>query len=84
MVILKADFITGNAGHAKQIMQIEITPEMQRFNQAVERADFEFGSVCDRLTVEQLIASLRQVQLHTLASELEKAWRAISGNHAGE
>lgn len=65
-------------------MKIEITPEMRRFNRAVERADDLLCGIADNLPVEWLIEGLTAEEHFGAAQELEAAAKAISPQSRGE
>ena len=66
------------------IMRIETTPEMRRFNKAVERSDRLLGDGSDRLDVPALITALtsphweKSSDMMRAAHELRESAKAIS------
>ena len=72
-------------------MKIETTPEMRRFNAAVERVDKLLGNGSDRLDIPSLIIALTHPHWETsgdmlrAAHELRESAKAISpGTTSGE
>ena len=64
---------------------MNISPEMRRFNEVVERVDATFHGKADRLGVDQLIGILaawpaNQTRMRAMAVELEQASAALNGD----